>query len=52
MAMKSLEYGCPDHALPMPKIALLSVDHWMEIATSSTLQFWLEYIASNAMASQ
>jgi hypothetical protein len=35
-----------------PKIALLSVDHWMEIATSSTFQFWLEYVESNAMASQ
>lgn len=34
-----------------PTIALLSVDHWTEIATSSSFLFRLEDVESNAMAS-
>lgn len=53
MAMTSLEH---DDARIMycltPKIALLSVDYWTEIATSSTFLFRLDYVDSNAMASQ
>lgn len=51
--MKSLEH---DDARIMrcltPKIALLSFDYWMEIATSSIFLFRLKYVESNAMASE
>lgn len=49
MAMKSLEHDDARimHCLTS-QIALLSVDYWTEIASSSTFLFRLEYVESNA----
>lgn len=53
MVMNSLEHDVARimHCLTVT-LVLLSVDHWTEIATSSIFLCWLEYVESNAMASQ
>lgn len=51
--MKSLEHDDVRimHCLTVT-LVLLSVDYWTEIATSSIFLFWLEYVESNAVASE